>query len=104
MAASTYTLLVLRSLRALVVLFVSWLACFTAATLANADAQTSAQRTCLSKLGSASAKHAASQGKADHDFCKHLCQFLAGEMHGVFQADGMGFFDAAGELLAWEDE
>jgi len=44
------------------------------------------------------------QGKPDHDFCKRLCQFLAGATRGIYQVDGMGFFDAAGELLAWEDE
>jgi hypothetical protein len=46
----------------------------------------------------------ATQGKADHDFCKRLCQFLAAETRGVYQVDEMGFFDAAGELLAWEEE
>lgn len=46
----------------------------------------------------------ATTGKAEHDFCKRLCQFLASETRGVYQVDEMGFFDAAGELLAWEGE
>jgi hypothetical protein len=46
----------------------------------------------------------ATDGKADHDFCKRLCQFLAQQTRGLYQVDEMGFFDAQGELLAWEGE
>jgi hypothetical protein len=36
--------------------------------------------------------------------CLALCRFLAGATAGVYQADGLGFFDPAGALLVPESQ
>src|SRR5262249_43961483 len=42
-------------------------------------------------------------GPAVAAVCLALCRFLAGATDGVYQADGGGFFDAAGTLLVAEE-
>jgi hypothetical protein len=45
----------------------------------------------------------APDGSAESDrVCAGLCRFLAARADGVWQADGRGFFDAAGALLVPE--
>jgi hypothetical protein len=40
------------------------------------------------------------QGKANDEFCRRLCQLLAKGTEGIYQIDGWGFFSARGDFLA----
>jgi hypothetical protein len=42
----------------------------------------------------------ATQGKPNDAFCRRLCQLLARATRGIYQIDGYGFYDAAGDFLA----